>query len=294
MCGEHNPCLFNEFQLEETVRASIFKSQFFVLALATLLSAACAPNAAQLKSAMESDPEILYAAMRKDPARFIEVVNEVSELASAQKETKGLEDGFADRRNPVLAETRIYDGVKTAPVTIVEYSDFQCGYCAQGFRTVKQLKEEYGDRVRVLLKHLPLERHPQARKMAQLFEAVAQKDAAKAKRFKTILFEQQAGFMPTDAERASKSVEEAMAKYNRRVDADLKKAIQSLGLKYDEIKKLAESEAVAKILDADRAEAHSFGFTGTPAYLINGVPVRGALPVASFKYVIDKELKTAK
>lgn len=276
------------------MRVPVFKPQIFVFALVSLLAASCAPNAAQLKSAMESDPEILYASMRKDPARFIEVVNEVSELARTQKETKELEEGFSDRRTPVLAETRTYDGSKSAPVTIVEYSDFQCGYCAQGHKTVQALREEYGDRVRVLLKHLPLERHPQARKMAQLFEAIAQKDAAKAKKFKTMLFEQQAGFMPSDAERASKSVEEAMAKYNRRVDADLKKVIQSLGLKYDEIKKLAESEAVAKILDADRAEAHSFGFTGTPAYLINGVPVRGALPVASFKYVIDKELKTAK
>lgn len=276
------------------MRVPIFKPQFFVIALVSSMAAACAPNSAQLKSAMEADPEILYAAMRKDPARFIEVVNEVSELARTQKETKGLDEGFSDRRKPVLAETRAYDGAKSAPVTIVEYSDFQCGYCAQGHSTVKMLREEYGDRVRVLLKHLPLERHPQARKMAQLFEAVAQKDAAKAKRFKSTLFEQQASFMPSDAERGSKSVEEAMAKYNRRVDADLKKLIQSLGLNYDEIKKLSESDSVLKILEADRAEAHSFGFTGTPAYLINGVPVRGALPATSFKYVIDRELKATK
>jgi protein-disulfide isomerase len=261
---------------------------------AVVLATACAPNSAQLKSAMESDPEILYAAMRKDPAKFVEVVNEISEMARAQRETKGLDEGFSDRRKPALPETRAFDGDKAAQVTIVEYSDFQCGYCAQGHQIVNQLREEYGNRVRVLLKHLPLERHPQARKMAEFFEAIAQKDAAKAKRFKSILFEQQAGFLPSDAERQSKSVEEAMGKYNRRVESELRKVVRSLGLQYEEIKTLAESEAIDKIIEADRAEARSFGFTGTPAYLINGVPVRGALPIASFKYVIDRELKARK
>lgn len=285
----------NTFQLEETVRRPSFSIQYILTSiLAVMLATACAPNAAQLKSAMESDPEILYAAMRKDPAKFVEVVNEISELARAQRETKDLDEGFSDRRQPLLPESRVFDGDKAAPVTIVEYSDFQCGYCAQGHQIVKQLREEYGNRVRVLMKHLPLERHPQARKMAQFFEAIAQKDAGKAKRFKTILFEQQAGFMPSDAERQSKSVEEAMGKYNRRVDADLRKVIRGLGMDYEEIKKLAESEAIDKIIEADRAEARSFGFTGTPAYLINGVPVRGALPIASFKYVIDRELKAKK
>jgi protein-disulfide isomerase len=274
------------------VRLLIRRTEISLMAiLLVFVTAACAPTAAQLKSAMESDPEILYAVMRKDPVKFVAVVNEISDLARSQKETQALDQSFAERRQPNLSDSRAYDGDKAAPVTIVEYSDFQCGYCAQGHQMVQQLREDYGHRVRILLKHLPLERHPQARKMARLFEAIAQKDFAKAKKFKSLLFEQQAGFMPSESEKQSKSVEEAMEKYNRRVDLDLKKVIRGLGLDYDEIKKLADSELIGKIIEADLKEARAFGFTGTPAYLINGIPVRGALPIASFKYVIDRELK---
>lgn len=273
------------------------KILFLIAALlsTSVLVTACAPNSAQLKKAVQEDPEILYAAMRKDPQKFLDVVNEVSDLARLQKESKQLDEGFSNVVQPAIDENRVIDGSKTAPITIVEYSDFQCGFCAQGHETVQQVKAEYGDKLRVLLKHHPIDRiHPQARKMSQLFEAIATKNPKKALEFKAQLFETQSSFMPNEDERQSRSREEMMAKYDRRVDQELAKMIKALGFEYTELKKLAESPTITSLIERDQSEARKFGFTGTPAYLINGVPVRGAASAASFKYVIDRHLKTVK
>ncbi len=271
------------------------KLSTLVIVSLAFLASACAPNAAQLKQAMQDDPEILYAAMRKDPSKFLDVVYEVSDLARTQKESKQLDDGFGNLVQPLVDESRAIDGPRSAVITIVEYSDFQCGFCAQGHETVQQLKSEYGEKLRVLLKHHPIDRlHPQARKMSQLFEAVAMKNPKKAQEFKSRLFATQSVFNPNEVERQAKTREEFMLKYDRRVDQELGKLLKTMDLDFAEIKKLADSAAVKSVIESDQDEARRFGFSGTPVYLINGVPVRGAASLASFKYVIDRHLKTVK
>ncbi|MCA9371407.1 thioredoxin domain-containing protein [Candidatus Woesebacteria bacterium] len=59
-------------------------------------------------------------------------------------------------------------GTANAPVTIVEFSDFQCPYCARAYSTVKQIQEMYGDKVKVVYKQFPLTQiHPDAMRAAQ-------------------------------------------------------------------------------------------------------------------------------
>ena len=73
-----------------------------------------------------------------------------------------------------MADNRAYFGDKKAPITIVEYSDFQCGFCKRaGEQSVKQVLDQYKGKVRVLYKHLPLDFHKQAMIAAQYYEAVA-------------------------------------------------------------------------------------------------------------------------
>ncbi len=256
---------------------------------------ACAPSAPQLKKVIEDNPDILYAAMRKDPVKFLEVVNEVAEKAKTQKEAEQFDDGFKNPLKADIDEKRIFEGAKSAPVTIVEYSDFQCHYCMLGHQTMKELLKMYDGKVRVTMKNYPIDRmHPQARKMSGLYEAMGTKDQAKASQFKATLFEQQESFTPNDAEKKSKNQDEFMAKYNKRVDADLAKLIKSFGFDYAELKKIGESEAIKKMIEQDGAEAQRFGFSGTPGYLVNGVAVRGALPIEAFKSIIDKHLAAKK
>ncbi len=271
-------------------------SGFVAFLLTVLLGvAACAPSAPQLKKVIEDNPDILYAAMRKDPVKFLEVVNEVAEKAKSQKEEQQFDEGFKNPLQPVLDEKRMFEGAKTAPVTIVEYSDFQCPYCQQGHATMKELLKVYDGKVRVTMKNYPIDRlHPQARKMSHLFEAMGTKDQAKAIQFQAALFERQSDFAPNEAEKKSKTQEEFMAKYNKRIDAELAKFVKTFGFDYAELKKIGDSEAITKMIEQDGAEAQKFGFSGTPGYLVNGVPVRGAYPLEAFKSIIDKHLAAKK
>ena len=91
------------------------------LVMVALLGAvACAPSAPQLKKVMEENPDILYAAMKKDPVKFLEVVNEIAEAAKGKKEAEQFEESFKDIKTPVIDESRLFEGPKTAPITIIE------------------------------------------------------------------------------------------------------------------------------------------------------------------------------
>ncbi|PIZ65142.1 hypothetical protein COY14_03010, partial [Candidatus Roizmanbacteria bacterium CG_4_10_14_0_2_um_filter_36_9] len=59
-------------------------------------------------------------------------------------------------------------GPKDAPVTIIEFSDFECPFCARAFTTIEQIKQEYPDSVKIVYKQLPLTNlHPDAQKAAE-------------------------------------------------------------------------------------------------------------------------------
>ena len=148
--------------------------------MAALTLASCAPSAKQLKEAIEKDPSIVFSAIEKDPVKFIEVVNKAAQdaqqgqAARAQDEEKKARDAeFKTPLTPEVEAGRVIFGKADAPITIVEYSDFQCPYCSRGYQTVQEVRKEYGDKVRVVFKHLPLDFHPLAMPAAKYFEAIA-------------------------------------------------------------------------------------------------------------------------
>jgi predicted DsbA family dithiol-disulfide isomerase len=130
--------------------------------------------------------------------------------------------------------------------------------------------------------------------MSRLYEAMGTKDPKKAIEFKDYLFSHQEDFTPNDNEKKSKTQEEFMAKYNKRVDADLVKVVKKFGFDLAELTKIGAGDAVTKLIDEDGAEAQKFGFSGTPGYLVNGVAVRGAYPLEAFKSIIDRHLAAKK
>ena len=239
----------------------------------------CAPNAKQLKEAIEKDPSIVFVAIEKDPEKFIEVVNKAAQEAQKKQQEKMADDEkkqrdteYANPLKPEIDESRPIFGKKDAPVTIVEYSDFECPYCSRGYQTVKQVKAEYGDKVRVLFKHLPLDFHPMAEPAARYFEAVAMQGHDKAEKFHDKVFENQGEL---------KSGKEAF----------LKKVAKEVGANMAKLEKDLKDEKIAKRIAADMEEAQKFGIRGTPGFIINGISLRGALPFPEFKEVIDKHLK---
>jgi protein-disulfide isomerase len=273
--------LKTDFNFETSFGKSFGKSVVKItgLTLLALTLVHCTPSAKQLKEAIEKDPSIVFAAIEKDPEKFIEVVNRAAQSAQAKAQQKSAETETSKRNaefenplKPEIDETRTIFGAKTAPITIVEYSDFECPYCSRGYQTIRKVKEAYGDQVRVLFKHLPLEFHPKALPAAKYYEAVALQSQEKAEKFHNELFEKQ-GSLKSDGETFMKKVAKDLGVDMKKLDKDLK------------------DESLLKRIEADMEEAKKFGISGTPAFIINGVSLRGAYPEEHFKEIIDRHLK---
>ncbi len=235
-----------------------------------------------VKKTIQDNPDIVFEAIKSDPAGFMEVVQTAAReaqkkemMAAQEAEKKAQDEEFTNPKKPDLGANRAFLGKSSAPITIVEYSDFQCPFCQKGADTVEKVMEEYKGKVRLLFKHLPLEqKHPNARLGSQYFEAIAMQDAGKAYEFKKLIFENQ-----NETYRDAGKLYKKLAK---KVGANISKLASDLKSKAAEID---------KIIEADKAEASQFGFNGTPGYLINGVSLKGAYPVEGFKKVIDRHLK---
>lgn len=241
--------------------------------------AACAPSAKQLKEAIEKDPSIVFVAIEKDPAKFIEVVNKAAQDAqkvagerAQEEEQKARDEEFNNPLKPEIEDGRVIFGPKDAPVTIVEYSDFQCPYCTRGYQTVKQVRKEYGDKVRIVFKHLPLDFHPMAMPAAQYFEAIAKQSHEKAEKFHDAMFDNQAQMKDKG--------EKLFTETAKKLGVDMKKLATDL-----------KDEAIMQRISADMEEARKFNISGTPGFIINGVSLRGAYPFPEFKAIIDRHLE---
>ena len=183
-----------------------------------------------------------------------------------EKQQADMEEEFKNPKKPEMKDSRVYFGKKSAPITIVEYSDFQCGYCAKVSPTLKRVLKTYPDDVRVLYKHKPL--FPGSSRAAEYYEAVGMQDSKKAREFHDKLFERKSEI--------SKG------------DKFLKELAKSLKVDMDQLEK--DLSLTPAIVQADAREADKFGFSGTPGFLVGGVTVPGALPFAKFKEIIDRHL----
>ncbi len=233
----------------------------------------------QLKKTLEENPEILTNVIDKHPKLFLDTLNKAVEKAKsearegqAKAQTQAMEDEFNNPKVPVIEDGRVIFGSKNAPVTIVEYSDFECPFCTRGYKVVNEIKKAYGDKVRVIYKHLPLSFHPMAEPAARYYEAIALQNHKKAEKFHDLIFEDQGGL--------KSGKEKFLDKMAKKAGANLKR-----------VKKDLQSEKVSKVIEADMAEAQKYGFSGTPGFLVNGVSVKGAFPFGHFKKIIDRHLK---
>lgn len=260
--------------------AGILTKILFLISIVSL--SACSPTSSQLKKAIEADPSIVFVAIEKDPMKFIEVVNKAAQDAqkqagekAQQDEQKAREDEFKNPLKPVVEDGRVIFGKKDAPITIVEYSDFQCPYCSRGYQTMQQVRQEYKDKVRIVFKHLPLDFHPLAMPAAQYFEAIAKQSHEKAEKFHDAMFEKQASMKDKG--------EKLFSETAKKLGVDMKKLAADL-----------KDEKVMARITADMEEARKFNFSGTPGFIINGVTLKGAYPFKDFKAIIDQHLSTMK
>lgn len=234
-----------------------------------------------LKKMIKENPEIITEAIEANPEKFIDALNNAVKAAQEgqgkkreEDEKKALEESF---NNPLQAEIRSdesFRGNPNAPITLVEYSDFECPFCSRGFATVQELLKKYEGKIRFVYKHLPLSFHPQAMPASQYYEAIRLQSPEKAWQFHDAIYKDQ------------RSLQNG--------EAFLKKIAQGLKVDMARLAKDVKSEAVQKRIDADIAEANKYGFQGTPGFLLNGVPVKGAYPTSHFVGIIEELQKRGK
>jgi len=157
-------------------------------------------------------------------------------------------------------------GPKDAPVTIVEFSDFECPYCGAAHDTVEQVMNTYAGKVRLVYRQFPLSFHPHAAKAAEASLCAA--DQGKFWEFHDVLFKNQKKLEP----------------------ADLKAHASEVGMDAQKFSQCLDSGEKKKAVDADQQAGLAAGVGGTPAFFINGVFLNGAQPIDEFKKVIDGEL----
>jgi protein-disulfide isomerase len=158
-------------------------------------------------------------------------------------------------------------GDKSAKVTVVAFSDFQCPFCNRVNPTLAKLLETYPGKVRIAFKHMPLRIHPDAPAAHAAAEAAGRQ--GKFWEMYDKIFANQRDLKPETFERYA----------------------QELGLDAAKFKSDAADATVKQRIDADMKEADKLGVAGTPAFFINGRYLSGAQPFESFQKIVDEELK---
>jgi Na+/H+ antiporter NhaA len=162
-------------------------------------------------------------------------------------------------------------GPEDAPVTLVEYGDYQCSYCGQAEVVIRELLDEFGDELRYVWRHLPLgDVHLNAQMAAEATEAAAAQGA----------------FWPMH-DRLLAAQEELMPE-------DLRRDADALGLDvdrfWDELRRREHAERVAE----DVASADTSGVAGTPSFFINGLRHQGAYDVATLSEAVRSAREKAR
>lgn len=159
-------------------------------------------------------------------------------------------------------------GPDNAPITIVEFSDYQCPYCTKWYTEVfNQLMTDYKGKIRFVYRDFPLYSiHPQSQSAAEAANCAGEQGAYW--QFHDALFSEKYG-LGTDA-------------YNNYA--------KDLGLNTEQFSKCLSERRFKAEVEADFKYASKIGVSSTPTFFVNGLAVVGAQPYEVFKELIDKEL----
>lgn len=192
-----------------------------------------------------------------------------------------VEDVTVDPAKAVMAKIDLKDepfkGPADAKVTIVEYSDFQCPFCARAYTTLEeQVLKQYGDKVKFYFKHFPLGFHPWAEPASMAVECAGRQKTEAYWKLYDWYFQNQSQVNVQNVKEKAWEV------------------LGPLGIdkaKFDACYDNKETQAEVK---AEMSEGQSLGVTGTPSFVINGRLLVGAVPFEQFQAIIDDELASAK
>lgn len=155
-----------------------------------------------------------------------------------------------------------------APITILEYSDFQCPFCARFHETMIQVMENYPEDVRWVYKHFPIDSiHPLARTAAEASECAA------------------------DQDKFWEYSDELYANYQSMTQSTFTTIAENLNLNMNDFNSCLDSDKYAEKVNTQFQEASSIGVTGTPGNFINGEVLGGAVPYEQLVQMIEARLE---
>jgi protein-disulfide isomerase len=157
-------------------------------------------------------------------------------------------------------------GPDKAPITIVEFSDFECPYCSRAETVVAEVLRAYPDKIRIVYRDFPLPNHPNAVKAAEAAHCAG--DQGK-------YWEMHAKLFSSPQALDVKS---------------LKGNAKALGLDPAKFDACLDGGGKARLVEENKKAGAALGVTGTPAFFVNGIMINGAQPFEAFKEVIDAEL----
>ena len=158
-------------------------------------------------------------------------------------------------------------GPEDAAVTLVEFSDFECPYCAQFYRTLKQLAENYSRSLRIVYRQFPIRTHPNAYGAAMA--SLCANDQGQFWAMHDAMFEDQDNLGA----------------------ASLREKAEQIGLDLEQYDACLASDRHAEQIERDMREARRLGVDGTPGIFLNGIPLAVGAPAYSVvAQAIDEEL----
>jgi protein-disulfide isomerase len=160
-------------------------------------------------------------------------------------------------------------GPARAPITIVEFSDYQCPYCSRAEVTIEEVLKKYPDKIRLVYRHYPLKFHNNAETAAMGAECAGEQGK---------FWEMHKAMFANQAKLAA---------------ADLVETAGGIGVDKDKFKACLDSGRHREGVQKDFQEGQEYGVTGTPTFFINGIPMVGARGVEAFAEIIEAELERA-
>jgi protein-disulfide isomerase len=159
-------------------------------------------------------------------------------------------------------------GKKDAPVTLVEFSDFQCPFCNRFFPTLKRVEKQYGDKVQIVYRQYPIPSlHPNAFKAAEA--SLCANEQGKFWELHDAMFQDQ----------------------SRLQVSDIKATASQLGIDRKKFDQCMETGKYVEQVQNDMKEGNRIGINGTPAVFVNGIELKGgAVSFETVAAAIDKEL----
>ncbi len=259
----------NKITIKKSTYNNMLKGIVVAIAITTFLGGYAIGNMGDDSSSLSAD-------------EIKEMISEIEVKAPAPQPAQIPTQPSAPQRFQVTLDDDPVKGDPDAPVTIVEFSDFQCPFCSRFFiQTLPALQENYIDtgKVKLVYRDFPIDSiHPNARPVHIAAECADEQ--GKFWEYHDVLFENQ-------------------AQWNRLSSSDLNSKLNqyatSMGLNSASFDSCLSSQSIANEVNADYLQAAQYGVSGTPTFFIgnekNGfIKLVGAQPFTAFQAVIDAQL----